>query len=114
MPVPSAAAVRAGRSRPRPVETYQLLRSDHATVLYVLRGREAFRYVVEEIATEIGGRAFRLSKQWGVEVEAVYHVRLSAEGDTCDCAVGCYTGHCKHIHSLAHFLANGELSGGAA
>jgi hypothetical protein len=90
----------------------QLLHCPHGTILYILRGREQSRYVVEEIPCEIGGRAFRLSKQWGVPIEASYHVRLSAEGDTCDCPGGCYVGRCKHISALAHFVANGELPGG--
>jgi hypothetical protein len=109
----SSSALRAKPARSRPPETYHLLHCDHATVFYILRGKESFRYVVEEIACEIGGRAFRLSKQWGVAVEETYHVRLSAEGDTCDCPGGCYAGHCKHVSALAHFVANGELPGGA-
>jgi hypothetical protein len=82
-------------------------------VLYILRGKESFRYVVEEILCEIGSHGFRLLKQWGVHVEAVYHVRLSAEGDTCDCPGGCYTGKCKHTSALAHFVATGELPRGS-
>lgn len=109
----TTSAVRAKPARPRPPASYHLLHCDHGTVLYILRGKEAFRYVVEVIPCEIGGRAFRLSKQWDVTVEETYHVRLSAEGDTCDCPGGCYSGRCKHASALAHFVANGELPGGA-
>jgi hypothetical protein len=82
-------------------------------VLYVLQGKEHFRYTVRPIPCEIGGRAFQVCKQWGGRTEATYYVRLSAEGDTCDCPGGCYVEHCKHTSALAHFVASGELPGGA-
>jgi hypothetical protein len=98
------------KPRPRPIETYHLLHCDHATVLYILQGKDSYRYVIEPVPCEIGGTAFRLSKQWGVAVEETYHVRLSCEGDTCDCKGGCYVGRCKHVAALAHFVASGQLA----
>jgi hypothetical protein len=110
-----ASGVRAELAHDQPSRVYYLRQEeDRATVLYIVQGEKAYRYLVEAVPTEISGHCFRLSKQWGFVPEDVYYIRIADDGDSCDCPGGDYTERCKHVAALRYLLAKGELKGGGA
>ena len=69
-------------------------------------------YRVEEIPTQLGGRAFRLtpavySKLAGDETE--YVVLVNGPDSSCTCAGHQFSSGCKHVSALLHFAAEGRL-----
>jgi hypothetical protein len=73
-------------------------------VLTVSDKRTSTRYAVCEFATDLPGRAFRLTKPAGGEV---YCTRYAGPRDhDCDCKGHTFAGHCKHVDAL---LANDWL-----
>ena len=79
-------------------------------------GTRAKWYRVEEIETQLGGRAFRLtpavyskldSKLAGDETE--YVVLVNGHDSSCTCAGHQFTSGCKHVSALTHFAAEGRL-----
>jgi len=87
-----------------------------ALVLGTGKGRcTSFKfYYVEEIPTQIGGRAFRLtpfSTDKLATGESEYVVLLAGPDSSCTCLGHCFTGGCKHASALLAFAAEGRLAG---
>ena len=85
-----------------------------ALVLVTGKGRRASAklYHVEEIPTQIGGRAFRLepfSTDRLATGESEYVVLLAGPDSSCTCPGHCYTGGCKHLSALLAFATDGRL-----
>jgi hypothetical protein len=69
-------------------------------------------YRVEEIPTELGGRAFRLEPAMGDKLaagETDYCVLVNGHDSSCTCAGHQFSGGCKHVSSLLHFAAEGRI-----
>jgi hypothetical protein len=88
--------------------------------LHLVRGKgsatKAKWYEVEEIETQLGGRAFRLTpaiycKLAGDETD--YTVLLHGHESSCTCAGFTYTGGCSHVQALQTFNDEGRLPGRA-
>jgi hypothetical protein len=85
-----------------------------ALVLVTGKSRRASAklYHVEEIPTQIGGRAFRLepfSTDRLATGESEYVVLLAGPDSSCTCPGHCFTGGCKHATALVAFAAEGRL-----
>jgi hypothetical protein len=85
-----------------------------ALVLMTSTGKRAKQkfYHVEEIETEIGGRAFRLepfSMDRLATGESEYVVLLDGPDSSCTCPGHSFTGGCKHVSALLAFAAEGRL-----
>jgi hypothetical protein len=71
-------------------------------------------YYVEEIPTQIGGRAFRLtpfSTDKLATGESEYVVLLAGPDTSCTCPGHSFTGSCKHASALLAFASEGRLPG---
>jgi hypothetical protein len=69
-------------------------------------------YHLEEIETQLGGRAFRLTPFTTDRLatgETEYVVLLAGSDSSCTCKGHSYTGGCKHVSALAAFAAEGGL-----
>jgi hypothetical protein len=69
-------------------------------------------YHVEEVPTQLGGRAFRLTPSVLDKLangEAEYTVLLNGPDSSCSCPGHSYTGGCKHTSALLHFRESGAL-----
>src|SRR5262245_45440014 len=67
-------------------------------LLRLALGREANVYFLEPLASEIGGRAFCLTKLERKEEEpTVYHVLLDGRRPSCDCLGFQRYSSCKHL-----------------
>jgi hypothetical protein len=75
------------------------------------RAKQKF-YHLEEIETQLGGRAFRLrpfSTDTLATGENEYVVLLDGPDTSCTCPGHAYTGGCKHVSALLAFAAEGRL-----
>jgi hypothetical protein len=68
-------------------------------------------YHVEEMPSDLGGRAFRLTPSVLDKLAdgQEYHVLLNGRESSCTCPGHQWTGGCKHVCSLLHFAEGGEL-----
>jgi hypothetical protein len=78
------------------------------------RGRslKTKQYLVEEVPTQLGGRAFRLTPSVADTLannETEYVVLVAGADSSCTCPGHGYTGGCKHLSSLLHFTEGGAL-----
>jgi hypothetical protein len=85
-----------------------------ALVLVTGKGRRASAkfYHLQEIETQLGGRAFRLepfSTDKLATGESEYVVLLAGPDSSCTCPGHCYTGGCKHLSALLAFATDGRL-----
>ena len=85
-----------------------------ALVLVTGKGRRASAkfYHLQEIETQLGGRAFRLepfSTDKLATGESEYVVLLAGPDSSCTCPGHCFTGGCKHATALVAFAAEGRL-----
>jgi hypothetical protein len=102
------------RSRVKPARTIRVMvpPSDNgAAVVRITVGRLPADYLVEPIPSEIGGRAFRLSKVGPDADGEVYHVLLTGDPrqDACGCKGFARHSHCKHRAGLAALCQAGRL-----
>jgi len=121
--IASPAPAVNGFSRPvaslTDAQLHELDNGRFALVLMTGTGKRAKQkfYHVEEIATEIGGRAFRLtpfSQDTLADGSGEYVCLLHGPDSSCTCPGHCYSGGCKHISALLAFAAEGRLPGRAA
>ncbi len=97
------------KPRPRPERRVHLTIAPDAgrpAAVELSVGKQSGAYLVTEIRTDLGGRAFAVEK---ISTGAVYHVRIAPDVRTCDCKGGTYAGHCKHADSLAALIEAGRL-----
>jgi hypothetical protein len=82
-------------------------------VVRITAGRVSADYALRPIPSQIGGRAFELTKLGLLADGECYHVRLTGDArqDSCDCRGHVAHGHCKHVDALAALVAAGRLSG---
>jgi hypothetical protein len=69
-------------------------------------------YHVDEIPTQLGGQAFRLTPSvldTLANGETEYVILVNAHDSSCSCAGHQFTGGCKHLSSLLHFTEGGAL-----
>jgi hypothetical protein len=90
-----------------------------ALVLVTGKGSRAKQklYHLEEIDTQLGGRAFRLtpfSTDRLADGETDYVVLLHGPDSSCTCKGHTFTGGCKHASALLAFAADGRLPRRAA
>jgi hypothetical protein len=102
------------RSRVKPARTIRVMvppSGGGAAVVRIAVGRQEADYLVETIPSEIGGRAFRLSKVGPDADGEVYHVLLTGDPrqDACGCKGYAAHSHCKHRDGLAALVAAGRL-----
>jgi hypothetical protein len=95
------------------VRTARIQQVGDSTVLGITdKGKTTF-YRVEAIPSQLGGRAFQLSKadQGNGQPEA-YSVLLDGARSACDCPWGVYGANkkaCRHVAALTAVLAKGQL-----
>jgi hypothetical protein len=83
--------------------------------LFSGRGRQmkVKLYFVEEMDSQIGGRAFRLTPSIScplADVEATaYDVLLCGRESSCTCPGHTYADGCKHLQAIAELVDGGEL-----
>ena len=80
-------------------------------VVRIAVGKLSTDYVLQPLRSEVGGRAFQLTKA-GLEAGGeVYHVLLTGDPrqDSCSCKGFVAHGHCKHRDGLAALAAAGRL-----
>jgi hypothetical protein len=102
------------RSRVKPARTIRVVvppSDGGAAVVRIAVGRRAADYLVESIPSEVGGRAFRLSRVGPDADGEVYHVLLTGDPrqDSCGCKGYAAHAHCKHRDGLAALVAAGRL-----
>jgi hypothetical protein len=96
----------------------QLVECDGGRLALVLLTKKGIKYYhVEEIETQLGRRAFRLTpfstdKLAGDETD--YVVLLHGPDSSCSCPGHTYTGGCKHISALLAFASEDRLPRRAA
>jgi hypothetical protein len=85
-------------------------------LLTITEGGKPTTFYLHEVATELGGRAFKLEK-FGADVrdewDAVYFVHIGGDLDTCCCRGHQRWGHktvCRHRAALRALLEAGKLS----
>jgi hypothetical protein len=67
-------------------------------------------YLVDRVASEIGGEAFRMVKRdYDPSRDHDYHVLVHGDASTCECDGFNSHGHCRHVESLAALLVAGRL-----
>ena len=104
----------ARKPRPKPARLVRLFIPPDGLASGVVRivvGAASTYYALREIRSDVGGRAFELTKL-GPEADGeVYHVLLTgnARTDTCTCKGFCRWSKCKHRDSLAALVAAGRL-----
>ncbi len=95
--------------RPKPARSARLLiapEPGRPAAVELAVGKQSDTYLVTEIRTDLGGRAFTVEK---VADGTTYHVSIAGDVRTCDCKGGTYAGHCKHSEGLAALIAAGRL-----
>jgi hypothetical protein len=104
----STATQTGGRVKPaRSIRLVVAPSAGGAGVVRIAVGRLAADYLLQPIPSEIGGRAFQLSKV-GPEADGeVYHVLLTGDPrqDSCGCKGFARHSHCKHRDGLAALVA---------
>jgi hypothetical protein len=100
----------------KPERTAKVMKISETIVLWLTVNKLTAAYRVSPIASQIGGRAFRLEKaDQGDGAAEVYDVLLDGQHSTCDCkgfarygmsAAG--TG-CKHVAGCQAAITSGKL-----
>jgi hypothetical protein len=84
-----------------------------ATILWITDKGQSTAYRVETIPSQLGGRAFQLSKaDCGEGQPEAYSVLLDGARSTCDCPWGTFGANkkaCRHVAGLSAVLARGQL-----
>ena len=115
MNVTQTAPVR--KPRPAPVRAVWLNEApgcDEAILTIALthrpteKGRQVNDYYIRRIDHDFGTDAFEVEK-FAIQGGEVYHVMLSADGDTCDCPGHTRWSHCKHLDTVRELVAAGRL-----
>jgi hypothetical protein len=65
-----------------------------------------FRYSVLPIRSDVGGRAFEITRQ---DTGDTYHVLLHSPESSCECKGFLRHGHCKHVDALQTLVSRGRL-----
>jgi hypothetical protein len=81
------------------------------STMTITQGENATNYRVEAYASEIGGRAFQLTKEdeFGEPCEC-YDVLVGGEADSCDCKDATYRSkQCKHHAALSALIKAGRI-----
>lgn len=68
-------------------------------------------YHLQELPTDLAGRAFRCEKH-GHEEESSYDVLVDGRNSICECKGFNRWGHCKHVEALTALVAAGKLAEG--
>jgi hypothetical protein len=106
----------ARQHRPKPPRHVRLLIPPDGLASGVVRitvGTASTDYAVREFKSDLGGRAFELTKL-GLESDGeVYHTLLTgnAHTDSCTCKGFARWSHCKHSGAVAALVAAGRLPG---
>lgn len=97
-------------NRPRPARSIRLelpCYGKNSGVVSITVGRQEDKYFVTRVPSEIGGDAYRVEKIG--EPASDYHVRLGAEGHSCECLGFLRHDRCKHVEGLAALKNAGRL-----
>ncbi len=97
------------KPRPRPERRAHLIiaaEPGRPAAVELSVGKQSGAYLVTEIRTDLGGRAFAVEK---ISTGEVYHARVAPDVRTCDCPGGTYKGRCKHSDGLAALIEAGRL-----
>jgi hypothetical protein len=94
----------------KPVRSLRLIRPpahNEPGVFCITSKKDTHYYVFQEIACEIGGRAFAMHR---LGLGQLYHVRVGRPQDcSCECLGFLAHDQCKHIMALQALLAEGKL-----
>ncbi len=93
------------KPRPKPTRTARLLiapEPGRPAAVELTVGKRSDAYLVTEIRTDQGGRAFSTAKAGSGET---YHVRIDGTRGSCECKGFLHHGHCKHVAGLAALIA---------
>jgi hypothetical protein len=104
-------------TRKNETRTAKVQKIGASTILWLTVGKLTTAYRVEKIASQIGGKAFRLEKaDQGDGQPEVYDVLCDGQHSTCDCkgfsrygmSAASGTG-CKHVAGCQAAIASGKL-----
>ena len=92
-----------GQSLPRVIRLVRRPGPCGVGVFSITERRQTIYYVFREIPCDIGGRGFEVHR---LGLANLYHVRVSAADDSCDCLGFLSRGRCKHAQGLAALIGH--------